>query len=103
MGRALKMLFFNIITNFFNIVKCRAYDIVPIGALRGGITFGRTRSHMEAAGLSKNFPYGIKDREVGARLRQRPVELSPINIIPPQAAFVNRQNEQKKEGISPLF
>ena len=35
MGRALKMLFFNIITNFFNIVKCRAYDIVPIGALRG--------------------------------------------------------------------
>ena len=35
MSRALKMLFFNIITNFFNIVKCRAYDIVPIGALRG--------------------------------------------------------------------
>lgn len=64
MGRALKMLFFNIITNFFYIVKCRAYDIVPIGALRG-ITFGRTRPHMEAAGLSKNFPYGIKDREFG--------------------------------------
>ena len=35
MSCALKMRFFNIITNFFYIVKCRAYGIVPIGALRG--------------------------------------------------------------------
>lgn len=77
--RPAKMVFFNIITYIFCIVKFLAIAGVTDRALYAGGLTGKTRYEWKLAGLNEKFAYAIGYASSAFRVRERRAQFHDLN------------------------